>query len=218
MSAVVTARITQAEAARADAPQDHRPQNAVTLTSNVTATVTTGANLPQARGDAAGPGSGDTGSVCIGGTNVPLDIEPAKTFVADCARHTEGLIKDQELKEAWGLDEQQWVRLAENIPLLLAIKAERERRIRSGEAARQAAQRHFAKAPSILNEILHNRLISPRHRIEAAKELRHVAGNGLETSPAAEKYIINIDLGGDHKVRIETEIVPKPHTVEEEKW
>ena len=151
------------------------------------------------------------------GTDVALDSELAKSFVADCARYTEGLLNEQELREAWGLDEQAWVQLAENMPLLLAIKAERERRIRSGEAAREAAQRAFANAPSVLSEILHNQLVSPRARIEAARELRHVAASGPETSAAAEKFVINIDLGGDDKFVLETEIVPRLPSTEEEK-
>ena len=151
------------------------------------------------------------------GTDVALDSELAKSFAADCARYTEGLLNEQELREAWGLDEQAWVQLAENMPLLLAIKAERERPIRSGEAAREAAQRAFANAPSVLSEILHNQLVSPRARIEAARELRHVAANGPETSAAAEKFVINIDLGGDDKFVLETEIVPRLPSTEEEK-
>src|SRR5438552_2644910 len=83
------------------------------------------------------------------------------SLVTGCARNIETLRSDRELKEAWGLDERQWAQLAVNDELLDAIKAERERRIRSGDAARGTAQRHFAKAAFVLNEILHDRGISP---------------------------------------------------------
>jgi hypothetical protein len=173
--------------------------DAVSLSPNVTATVTAEGHLPLApRGATPITRSDELGHVRARGDNVSLDSETGKGFVTDCARNTEGLLTDQQLKEAWGLDESEWTGLAENTPLLNAIKAERERRIRSGEAAREAAQRHFAGAPSVLNQILHNETISPRHRIEAAKELRQVASSAPEDRAAAgEKFVISIDLGGD---------------------
>jgi hypothetical protein len=90
--------------------------------------------------------------------------------------------------------------LARNEQLLRAVRAELDRRITNGEAAREAAQRHFAKAPSILNDIMQNNTISPRHRIEAAKELRQAAGGDRENMGAGEKFIIMIDLGEDHRL------------------
>lgn len=169
----------------------------VSLTGNVTATVTAQADVPSAPQGPAMTSMGEAGSVRVRGTNVSLDSELAKNFLSDCARNTEGLKSDRELQEDWGISEQDWPRLAENTALLNAIKAERERRIQRGQAAREAAQRHFAKAPSILNEILQNETISPRHRIEAAKELRHVAAGARENTAAGEKFSIVIDLGGD---------------------
>ena len=100
------------------------------------------------------------------GTSMSSAIRSASStklpgHLSDCARNLEGLLSDRQLRETWGLDDDELVRLADNTPLLGAIKAERERRIRMGDAAREAAQRHFAKAPSILNEILQNETISP---------------------------------------------------------
>jgi hypothetical protein len=168
----------------------------VSLPGNVTATVTACAD----RSSTPTSTGFENGSVGIRGVSVNLDSEPAKTFVTECARNIEGLRSDQEIREAWGLDEREWTALADNTPVLNAIKAERERRIRSGEAAREAAQQHFAKAPSILNDILQNDTISPRHRIEAAKELRQVAGGGRENEAAAERFTIVIDLGEDYRL------------------
>lgn len=175
------------------------PQSAITLKSNVTATVKTGADLAPATASPVRTGS-DAGSVHVRGTEVGLDSEPAKTFITDCSRNIEGLLSDREIRETWGLDEGEWTGLAANTRLLNAIKAERERRIRSGEAAREAAQQHFAKAPSILNDIMQNDTIPPRHRIEAAKELRQAAGGDRENMGAGEKFVIVIDLGEDYRL------------------
>jgi hypothetical protein len=187
------------------------------LKRNFTARVTTRAELAPVPGGAvqAGPGAG---RVRVRGTEVSFYGEAGKMFITDCARCIEGLKSDREIREAWGLDEQEWDRLAENMPLLNAVRAELERRVRSGETAREAAQEHFANAPSVLNEILHNQLVSPRARIEAARELRQVAAGDPKTLAAVEKFVINIDLGGDDKFVLETEIIPRPLTTEKEEW
>jgi hypothetical protein len=93
----------------------------------------------------------------------------------------------------------------------MAVDAERERRVLNGQAAREAAQRHFAKAPTVLGDILTDEHISPRHRIEAARELRQVVGDRLDTaSGTGEKFVITINLGGDEKLVYEREITPRP--------
>src|SRR5580700_10286951 len=119
-----------------------------------------------------------TGSVNLRRVTVALNTDVGGAFITDCARHTERLLSDSEIKDGWGLSDEDWGRLADNAPLLQAVRAERERRICNGDAAREAAQRHFAKAPAVLNDILTNELVSPRHRIEAARELRQAAAGG----------------------------------------
>jgi hypothetical protein len=57
-----------------------------------------------------------------------------------------------------------------------------------------------ARAPSVLNEILQNEAISPRHRIEAAKELRQVAAGARENIGTGEQFIISVDLGEDRRL------------------
>ena len=94
--------------------------------------------------------------------------------------------------------------------MLSAVRTERDRRITSGEATREAAQWHFAKAPDVLGGILMDEQISPRHRIEAAKELRQAAGNNPDgTAGPTGKFIINIDLGADEKIVYEAEIASR---------
>jgi hypothetical protein len=149
------------------------------------------------------------GAVILRGVSVALDSEVGQTFVIDCARNTEGLIPDAEIRSKYGLSDEEWERLAGNTPVLHAVRAERERRIANGDAAREKARRYFAKAPTILGDILTDNLVSPRHRIEAAKELRQVAGNGPDAKPGTgDKYIITIDLRGDEKLRFEKDVAP----------
>ena len=63
----------------------------------------------------------------------------------------------------------------------------------------------------MLGEILRDELVSPRHRIEAAKELRQVAGNGSENQlNPGEKFIITIDLGGDERLVYEKKLGIRP--------
>lgn len=148
------------------------------------------------------------GSAVLRGVTVALDTDVGQAFVADCARHTEGLVSDSDIKNKWTLTDEDWKRLADNTFLLQAVRAERERRIIIGDAAREAAQRHFAKAPTVLGDILIDEQVSPRHRIEAARELRQVAGNGPDTGPRPEgKFVITINLG-DEKLVFEKDIAP----------
>ena len=167
---------------------------------------------------AAVPGTGDvvdqntaTGTVVLRGLTVALDSAVGKIFVEDCCRNTEGLISDLEIRAKYELRDEDWERLAGNSHLLRTVRTERDRRILSGESAREAAQRHFAKAPNVLNRILTDEQIPPRHRIEAARELRQAAGNGPDTAGPRETFIIQINLGGSEKfVKEFTPCVPAP--------
>jgi hypothetical protein len=188
-----------------------RPHDAVDLASSLIATATTQTAIPSAsRGAVGAARSVEGGHVRVLGNKASFEDETARAFIEDCARNLEGLLSDRQLRETWSLDDDELARLADNAPLLDAIKAERERRIRAGDAAREAAQRHFAQAPSVLNEILHDKTISPRHRIEATKELRQVAGSGAGASgDRGERFIISINLGEDHKLLKEFDAPPR---------
>jgi len=136
-----------------------------------------------------------TGTVVLGRRPVSLDSDVGVDFIRRCARNVEGLLSEREVRAKYQLSDDDWADLAKNEQLLSAVRTEVDRRIANGECAREAALRHHARAPSILNEILQNETISPRHRIEAAKELRQLAGGARENMGIGEKFIINIDLG-----------------------
>lgn len=170
--------------------------------------VDTGKTTPVVNTDSVADQS--VGNVVLRGVTVVLDTDVGQSFVADCARHTESLVSDSDIKSKWRLTDKDWERLADNAPLLQAVRAERERRIINGDAAREAAQRHFAKAPTVLGNILTDEQVSPRHRIEAARELRQVVGDGPDVaSGAGEKFVITINLGEDKKLVFEKEIAPR---------
>ena len=129
--------------------------------------------------------------------NAPIDLANNSELIADLARFSEGVLTEQQIRRKWRhLDNSVWD--APDDALVDAVEAERVRRVRSGRAAREKAQNLAAQAPDILGTIMTNDGNSPRHRIEAAKELRVVADNGPEVAPAAnvEKFLIRIDLGG----------------------
>ena len=117
-------------------------------------------------------------------------------LVSDLCRFAEGVLTEKQVRRRWrSIDESIWETPPE--PLVDAVEAERIRRVRSGHAAREKAQNLAVQAPDILGTIMTNDGNSPRHRIEAAKELRVVADNGPEVTPAAaaaERFQIIIDL------------------------
>src|SRR5262249_31398269 len=101
-----------------------------------------------------------------------------------------------------------WGGMEKNFACRLGVDAEHERRIRNGDAAKEAAAKLFAEAPEVLGDILRDKQANARHRIEAARELRAAAGTGAEGAPAAERYHIVINLGEDHKLEINKPITP----------
>jgi hypothetical protein len=137
------------------------------------------------------------GTVVLGDRTVGLDSDVGTEFIKDCARSVEGSLPESDLRAKYDLSDEDWAGLAKNEQLLRAVHTEIDRRIANGECAREAAQRHHARVPSVLNEILQNEAISPRHRIEAAKELRQVAAGARENIGSSERFIISIDLGED---------------------
>jgi hypothetical protein len=151
--------------------------------------------------NSAGSTTPRIGSVRLRGVDVPLETEVARQFILDCSRYLEGSLLESDLKEKYQLTGENWDGLAANAPLRHAVHAERERRIINGEATREAAQRHFTKAPDILNRLLTDEHVAPRHRIEAARELRQAAVSGPDISSGPkEKVTITINLGADTEV------------------
>jgi len=147
------------------------------------------------------PSNSNIGSVVLRGVTVALETEVGRLFVTDCARNTEDLLSDSDIKCKWGLSDEDWHRLADNAALLDAVRAERARRITAGECVREAAQLHFAKAPDVLNRILTDEQIAPRHRIEAARELRQVIDSGANNAlTPGERFTITITIGEDYKL------------------
>lgn len=141
-----------------------------------------------------------TGTVVLCGSSVSLDSDVGMDFVKHCARNVEGMLSETELRTKYQLSNEDWAGLATNEQLLHAVRTEVDRRIANGECAREAAQRHHARAPSVLNEILRNETISPRHRIEAAKELRQLAAGARENTGTGERFVISINLGEDYRL------------------
>ena len=135
------------------------------------------------------------GSVVLRGVEIDLDSDIGNGFVLDCTRHVEELISAEQLKAKYRLTEEAWRQLAGNEPLQYAVERLRERRTRSGQAAKEAAQHLFLTAPGVLSNILNDSAALPRHRIEAARELRQTAAIGSEAAtPIAERFVIKIDL------------------------
>jgi hypothetical protein len=135
--------------------------------------------------------------------SIPIDINSntGRQFVTDCTRAAEGLITDKELAEKYELSPADWQSITKDVALGRAVRAERDRRVRNGTAAREAAAQHFVKAPGILDQIMTDADSNPRHKIEAIRELRQTAiGDDTNRPPESERFIIKIDLtagGGD---------------------
>jgi hypothetical protein len=134
----------------------------------------------------------------------PMDLnsDAGHRFVVDCTRAGEGLLSDKELQEKYELSPADWANITKDMALGRAVRAERERRMLDGTAARESACRHFVKAPGVLAGIMESAASSPRYIIDAARELRSTAavGSGADRPRETERFLIRIDLtagGGD---------------------
>jgi hypothetical protein len=129
--------------------------------------------------------------------SIPIDLnsDTGHQFVTDCTRAAEGLITDKELAEKYELSPADWQSITKDMALGRAIRAERERRVHNGTAAREAAAKHFVKAPGILDQIMTDAYSNPRHKIEAIRELRQTAiGDNSDRPTESDRFVIRIDL------------------------
>jgi hypothetical protein len=136
-------------------------------------------------------------AIVLNGAETSLTSAEGRDFVTDCVRAGEGLISDAEIRDKYEIADDAWKGITKNAALIRAVRAESERRTRTGLAAQEAAAKHYAGAPKILNELMTDKATHPKFRIESARELRTVAiGDGnKDGAPNAEKFVININLG-----------------------
>ena len=151
--------------------------------------------------------------------SIPTDLgsDIGHAFVVDCVRAAEGILTDKELAEKWELSPADWRTITKSKALGHAIRAERERRVRSGIAVREMAAKHLVKGPSILDGIMSGPDSHPKHKIEAYKELRQTAsiGDSAEGRPDGEVFSITINLGADHIEHYEKPIAPMKPLIED---
>jgi hypothetical protein len=152
--------------------------------------------------------------------SLPIDLasDVGHAFVVDATRAAEGLITDRELAEKYELSPADWRSIIKDKALGHAIRAERERRVRSGTAVREMAAKHLVKGPGILDGIMSGPDSHPKHKIEAYKELRQTAsiGDSTERLPESERFIIRIDLGDGHVQTFDKPLAPMKPLIEDE--
>jgi hypothetical protein len=155
-----------------------------------------------------------SGSVVLRGIEINLDSDVGYGFIVDCCRYCEGLLTEDLIKAKYKLTDTNWAGLAENDPLVQAVQREKERRIVNGTATREKAQHLFLATPDVLDGIIHDVSLSPRHRVDACRELRAVATSGPEsTSPArGDRFVIRIDLtaGGGEVLEFDKTLTVEP--------
>jgi hypothetical protein len=155
-------------------------------------------------------------TIVLRGIATDLTSATGHQWVVDCCRAGEGLCSDQDLQAKWEIPPDEFEKISKNPALIRAVRAESELRVRRGIAAKEAACKHWAKAPKILDEIASSEQSGVRGRIEAIRELRTTAlGNNGDGSAAdnSERITISINMGGDVEVYEKT-ITPKPPMIE----
>jgi hypothetical protein len=131
--------------------------------------------------------------------NFPRSLIENHDFITDCARYAEGLYSEQQVKKKYHFSDDVWQSLGNDDALVEAIEAEKMRRVRNGSAKRELAQKHIVRAPDILNTIMKDNA-NARHRVDSIKALDALADNGPQATPAADRFVIKIDLTADQKL------------------
>jgi hypothetical protein len=134
---------------------------------------------------------------------IPLNEERRREFVSDMAQFADGTLEEKFLRRKYRLDDATWEHLGSDDSLVEEIENEKLRRIRTGESARQKAQKHFVDAPDVYFGILKDERANPKHRLEAGKELRVTAANGPEAVPDSDRFQITIVLSADGTDHVE---------------
>jgi hypothetical protein len=143
-------------------------------------------------------------TVMLRGIRVPLASDIGYAFVTDLSRNKERLFSDRQVCEKYDITPADWTTIAQNKALRLLVNAEHERRMLNGAAAQEAAAKVFAESPEVMGAILRDNQTSPRHRIEASKELRATARfDDKKDTTNAERYTITINLGADEKLVVD---------------
>ena len=150
-------------------------------------------------------------TVVLRGVSVPLNSDVGGAFVTDLARNKERLFSDQQVCEKYDITPDNWTAITQDKALRLRVNAEHERRMLNGTAAQESAAKIFTEAPEVLGSILRDQQASPRHRIEASKELRATARSGDEkTDTDVDRVHIVINLGNDEKLVVDAPVKPTP--------
>src|SRR5262245_54527861 len=154
-------------------------------------------------------------AVTLRGVRVPLSSDTGCAFVTDLARNKERLFSDQRVCEKYDITETDWTEITQSKAIRLAVNAEHERRMLNGDSARESAAKIFTEAPEVLGSILRDNKASPRHRIEASKELRATARAGDERpSVETDRVIVTINLGNAPEDKLVFDCGPLKQTKE----
>jgi hypothetical protein len=135
--------------------------------------------------------------VGLHGPPIDLESDRGRELIVDLARFAEELVTEKTLRKRYRLSERDWEALGDD-KIIEMIEDERARRIRNGDTKRERAQQLVVKAPRVLDEIMSDPGANPRHRIDSAKVLDDFATGGAEVAAAGARFVIRIDLGGDH--------------------
>src|SRR5262249_28310423 len=107
--------------------------------------------------------------------DLPQALAKDDEFISDMCRFSESPLSEAQIRKRWRLSEATWNELGDDEQLVDRIAAESARRERLGLIARERAQRTFSRVPTVLTGILDGGDdVSPRHKIEASRELRAI--------------------------------------------
>jgi hypothetical protein len=113
------------------------------------------------------------------------------------ARYKENLLDEKAIRKRYRLADDVWEKLGEDDRLVRAIEEESAHRVRNGDCKREKSQQLVVKAPDVAASIMNDVGANARHRLDACKMLDDFSANGPASAPAADRFVITINLGED---------------------
>jgi len=142
----------------------------------------------------------------------PTSLINNADLIEDMARFAAGSLDRQQIKTKWRklIDDQMWETLGNDDALVERIEKTKIARLRSGATKRELAQMHIVRGPSRLATIMDDPKANYRHVVDAIKTLDGMSDTGPQATPAADRFVIHIDLTADAKLK---GIEPNPRDV-----
>jgi hypothetical protein len=136
--------------------------------------------------------------------NLAQSCRENNELLEDLARYAEGVYDEKFIRRKYRdlLDNEAWELLASDDLLVQMVAEAQARRLRSGAAKKELAQKHIVRGVGVLTSIMDDVRTSPKSKIDSVRALDALADPGSpQFARDEDRIVIKIDLSGDAKLK-----------------